>query len=68
MLIVYVIGVGKFWGVDPNLGHFRSLSYHAFWDLMRGYGRWYHYWCVGHLDMHDPKLRWICPACREEDD
>lgn len=34
----------------------------------RGCWRWYHYWCVGHLDMHDPKLRWICPACREEDD
>lgn len=22
-------------------------------------------WCVGHLDT---KLRWTCPACREEDD
>jgi len=34
----------------------------------RGCWRWYHYWCVGHLDMPDPKLKWICPACKEEDD
>ncbi len=32
----------------------------------RGCWRWYHYWCVGHLDMPDPKLKWICPACKEE--
>ena len=34
----------------------------------RGCWRWYHYWCVGHLDMPDPKLRWICPACKDEDE
>ena len=34
----------------------------------RGCWRWYHYWCAGELDVPDPKLRWICPACKEEDE
>ena len=32
----------------------------------RGCWRWHHYWCAGHLDRPDPKLKWICPACKED--
>lgn len=31
----------------------------------QGCWRWYHYWCVGHLEMPDPKLHWICPSCKD---
>ena len=30
----------------------------------KGCWRWYHYWCGGELDIPDPKLKWICPACK----
>lgn len=33
----------------------------------RGCWRWYHYWCVGKLDVLDPKLHWVCPACIPDD-
>ena len=32
----------------------------------QGCWRWYHYWCAGDLDMPDPKLKWICPAYKED--
>lgn len=32
----------------------------------RGCWRWYHYWCGGENDMPDPKLKWVCPACKDD--
>ena len=46
----------------------RALWWWWFGCDERGCWRWYHYWCAGHLDIPDPKLRWICPACKDEDD